>query len=50
MSERNKIKYVDWVEYYPEGHYLAIGRGSPWDRKIQIRVPRVVAAKLNRIF
>lgn len=33
-------KHIDWIEYDGGKHYLAIGRTSPWDRHIQIRVPK----------
>lgn len=36
------MKYVNWIEY-DDGHYLAIGVSSPWNRKIQIRVPMWIA-------
>lgn len=38
-----KKKYIRWIEYVDEGHYLSIGRKVPWDNTIQIRVPLFIA-------
>jgi hypothetical protein len=37
-----KIKFITPIEYYPDW-VLAIGTAAPWNRRVQIRVPKFVA-------
>ena len=37
-------KKIHWIEYGPDQHYLSFGKGTPWLNRIQVRVPRFVAA------
>lgn len=45
-----KTKYIHWVEY-ENGNYLAFGKtGSPWNQKIQIKLPKFICHFFNNIF
>jgi len=47
---KKSAKYIHWVEY-DNRHYIAIGKyGSPWNQRIQIRLPKVICKLLNLKF
>lgn len=35
-----RTKYIDWIASDGGVYHLAIGTAAPWDRHIQIRVPK----------
>lgn len=41
------MNYITWIEHPDKGHYLAIGTSAPWDRKVQIKVPKWVAKRFK---
>lgn len=46
----NKSRHLHWVES-DDRHYIAIGKvGSPWDQRLQIRLPMIVCKFLNLKF
>lgn len=45
-----KTKYLHWIEYEDNKHYLSIWKKAPWDNRIQIRLPKAVCSKLSWIF
>lgn len=34
------ILHITPIEYPDKGYFLAIGKVAPWDRKLQLRVPK----------
>ena len=43
-----KIKYLHWIEYDNNRHYISIGTKAPWDNRIQIRLPKKVCSFLSK--
>jgi hypothetical protein len=45
---KQKAKWLHWIEY-SDRHVIAIGKkGNPWDRKVQIRLPRFLCKFLTK--